>query len=126
MNKTFRLAAPFLAVSIVVAGVAFVGCSSDDTGGGNEDPTKTDTGVRDTEVPTTDTGTMVDTGTAPDTGSPGDGGSDAPWSIESGVCFPGKPTKMVEYLNKCTTADSVKYTKKLTKLKADGTRPPLP
>jgi hypothetical protein len=124
MNKTLRLAAPFLAASIVLSGAAFVGCSSDDSGG-NEDPTKTDTGARDTEVPTTDTGAPVDSG-ATDTGAPSDGGSDAPWSLESGVCFPGKPTKMVEYLNKCTTADSVKFTKKLTKLNADGSRPALP
>jgi hypothetical protein len=126
MNNHLRLVAPFIAASLVVAGVAFVGCSDDTSSGQPQDPTQTDTGApRDTEVPMTDSTPGTDSMPG-DTGTPpGDAVADG-WTLESGVCFPGKPTKMVEYLNKCTTADSVKYTKKLTKLNADGSRPPLP
>jgi hypothetical protein len=127
MNNILRIAAPIFAAG-ALASFVFIGCSSDNSSG-PVDPTVTDTGStpRDTEVPSTETSTD-DTGTtATDSGMVSDAPSDAPWSLESGVCFPGKPTKMVEYLNKCTTADSVKFDKKkLTKLNADGSRPALP
>ncbi|MGZ3419447.1 MAG: hypothetical protein ACXVEF_06385 [Polyangiales bacterium] len=126
MNNILRIAAPIFAAG-ALASFVFIGCSSDDSSSGG-DPTVVDSGTtpRDTEVPTTETSTD-DTGTAPtDSGSASDGGDTGTWSLDSGVCFPGKPTKMVEYLNKCTTSDSVKFTKKLTKLNADGSRPALP
>lgn len=109
-------------------------CGSSDDGAGPSDQPDTnviptDGGGKDTNG--TDTNPGADTGPGTDTGgdtTPGDSGGDTkPWDPDSGVCFPGTPTKDVEFLNACTSATCIKYdNKKLKHLKSDGTLPPLP
>ncbi len=122
----FQLALAGLASFAVIIGVA---CGSDegekpppivgndtgtDTGGGGDSITPPDSA--------TDSGTPTDS-----TAEGGDvGDTTPPWDPDSGKCFPGTPSKTIEYLNACTTAACVKWTAKLTKLKPDGTLPDLP
>ncbi len=135
--KKLHLSPIALFTSLVLgAGLFAVACgSSDDAAGPSDSPDTavipTDSAVKDTTpatdtAPAADTGPVADTGPAADTG--GDSGGDTkPWDPDSGVCFPGSPTKDVEFLNACTTATCIKYdNKKLKHLKADGTLPALP
>jgi hypothetical protein len=97
-----------------------------------------DTGVLDTG--TYDTG-VVDTGT--DTGNPSDvqdvttsdasdasdsATSDAPMGDGSWVdgCYSGRPVRMVEFLNRCTTAETASHTMMAPLVQPDGGVPPLP
>lgn len=111
-------------VLALTASTAFAACGDETPSNNNPDPTVSDSAVRDTTPEDTNGG--GDTNVTPSDGGDTGTGTDAPWSLDSGKCFEGKPTKQVEYLNRCTTADKVKYTTKLTKLGAGGMRPPLP
>jgi hypothetical protein len=110
----------FAVAIVVAAGACVAACSSSD---GNVTPTTNPVDVDSGS----DTATHPDTATSADTAT-GDAAdaADAAWDPKSGTCFPGTPSTEIQFLNACTTADSVKWTGALPKENADGTLPPLP
>ncbi len=125
VSKRFTMPMTVALAALSVAFVSVQACSSD---GGNPTPSNPVDGDSGADTSVADTGGNADTGSSPDT-TPSDGGgdaADASWNPEAGVCFPGTPTKNLEFLNACTTADHLTWTGALPKKNADGTLPALP
>lgn len=69
----------------------------------------------------------VDSGAPPrDTAPASDTGVDAPPVDAGEACFRGTPRTRVEFLNRCTDAETATRTVVLPLLRPDGTLPPLP
>jgi hypothetical protein len=125
-TRSSRNTAFILLFGAVLAGASLVqACGSDSGNPAPSNPVDDDSGA-DTSV--TDSGSKPDTATNPDTMAAEGGGDavDVSWNPDSGVCFAGTPTKNIEFLNACTTADHLTWTGALPKKNADGTLPALP
>lgn len=118
--------------ALLGAAFALAGCPTND----QQDGAVLETGPRPDRVvtpdaPATDAPEMDATvtpmdgggdGAAPDvTPPPGDGGG-----MWVDGCFVGRPTAMVEFLNRCTTAERARHTPMSPRITADGGVPPLP
>lgn len=111
---------------LVLGALAGMAACGDDSDGGNTDGQKDagqlvplDAGSIDSGTPTTDSSTPVTPGS--DSGTP---------PVMTGDCFTGTPSKMTDFLNRCTTSDVQSPMKTLSPtvqalLNADGTVKPL-
>jgi hypothetical protein len=123
----------FLALALALA--AAPGCTS--SNGGADVPVieaggQPDIQYSDAQAPT---GDAADAATRPDASGPdgtadaatpgADGGASDAGTWADG-CFVGRPVQMVEFLNRCTTAQTAAHTMSAPLLLADGGVPPLP